>query len=155
MANLKQYPDGSLGIYSDAEGIDVARFGGPRTPTASAPNFRGGSTLKLPVAGPTDTAGGLLAWLNNLGYDIIVQGASLDVTTASSAACTVSIGQAAGATTLDATFISGQTVATAGQFAKATPVAKKVTNGTYITASTATGASAGLVGNLYVEFIPA
>ena len=45
--------------------------------------------------------------------------------------------------------------AATGQFAKSTPVAQKVPNGQFITASTASGASAGLVGKLYVEFCPA
>ena len=88
-------------------------------------------------------------------FDIIVYGATLDVTTQSSGACTVSVGAAANGTTLNAGMISGQSVAATGQFAKATPVAQKVPAGQFITASTASGASAGLVAKLYVEFCPA
>lgn len=155
MAALKQNTDGSVSIMRETDGQELFRAGGPATVGASAPGFVPGSTLKLPVAGGTDTAGGLLAWQNNLGYDIIVYGATLDVTTQSSGACTVSVGAAANGTTLNAGMISGQSVAATGQFAKATPVAQKVPAGQFITASTASGASAGLVAKLYVEFCPA
>jgi hypothetical protein len=154
MASLKQNADGSLSIFSELEGKDVLRAGGPAVASAAAPNFRPGSTLKFPVAGPTDTAGALGAWQNNLGHDILVTGCFLDVTTQSAGACTVSIGGAANGTTLNATLISGQSVAAAGTFTKATPPVQKVAAGAFITASTASGASSGLVGNVYIEYVP-
>jgi hypothetical protein len=80
---------------------------------------------------------------------------ALDVTTQSAGACTVSIGGAANGTTLNATLISGQSVAATGTFTKATPPVQKIANGTWITASTASGASSGLVGQVYIEFVPA
>ena len=155
MAALKQNTDGSVSIMRETDGQELFRAGGPATVGANAPAYLPGSTLKLPMAGPTDTAGGLLAWQNTLGYDIIVYGATLDVTTQSSGACTVSVGAAVNGTTLNAGMISGQSVAATGQSAKATPVAQKVPAAQFITASTASGASAGLVAKLYVEFCPA
>lgn len=153
MASLKQNADGSLSIYSEAEQKDVMRAGGPAVASAAAPNFRPGSTLKFPIAGPTDTAGALGAWQNNLGHDILVTGCFLDVTTQSAGACTVSIGGAANGTTLNATLISGQSVAATGQFAKSSPPVQRVAAGAFITASTASGASSGLVGAVYVEYV--
>ena len=155
MPALKQNTDGSVSILRESDSQELFRAGGPPAVGATAPAFLPGSTLKLPLAGGTDTAGGLLAWQNNLGYDIIVYGATLDVTTQSSGACTVSVGAAANGTTLNAGMISGQSVAATGQFAKATPVAQKVPAGQFITASTASGASSGLVAKLYVEYCPA
>ena len=155
MPALKQNTDGSVSIIRESDSQELFRAGGPLVVGAAAPAFLPGSTLKLPIAGPTDTAGGLLAWQNTLGYDMIVYGATLDVTTQSSGACTVSVGAAANGTTLNAGMISGQSVAATGQFAKATPVAQKVPNGQFVTASTASGASAGLVARLYVEYCPA
>jgi hypothetical protein len=155
MASIKQNPDGSLSIVSDLEGIDVMRAGGPAVASAAAPNFRPGTIVKWQINGPTDTAGALGSWQNNLGYAIIVIGIALDVTTQSAGACTVSIGGAANGTTLNATLISGQSVAATGTFTKATPPVQRVAAGAFITASTASGASSGLVGNVYVEYIPA
>jgi hypothetical protein len=155
MASLKQNADGSVSIFSELEGIDVMRAGGPKTPTASNPNFRPGSYLKWQINGPTDTAGALGSWQNTLGYDIIVTGVCLDVTTQSAGACTVSVGQAANGTSLSGNIFNGQSVAATGQFSPASPAAKKVTAGQFITASTASGASSGLVGQLYIEFVPA
>jgi hypothetical protein len=155
MAALKQNTDGSVSIMRETDGQELFRAGGPPAVGATAPAFLPGSTLKLPVAGPTDTAGGLLAWQNNLGYDIVVYGATLDVTTQSGGACTGSVGAAANGTTLNAGMISGQSAAATGQFAKATPMAQKVPAGQFITASTASGASSGLVAKLYVEYCPA
>ena len=155
MANLKQNPDGSVSIFSEREGIDVLRAGGPKAPTASNPNYRPGSYLKWQINGPTDTAGALGSWQNNLGYDILVTGVAIDVTTQSAGACTVSVGQAANGTTLSSNIFNGQSVAAAGQFAPAAPAARKVAAGQFITASTASGASSGLVGQLFIEFVPA
>jgi hypothetical protein len=155
MAALKQNTDGSVSIIRETDGQEVFRAGGPKTVSASAPAYMPGSVLKLPVTGGTDTAGGLLAWQNTLGYDILVDAATLDVTTQSSGACTVSIGGAANGATLNAGMISGQSVAATGTFGKATPVAQKVAANAFITASTASGASAALIGNVYVSFFPA
>jgi hypothetical protein len=72
MAALKQNTDGSVSIMRETDGQELFRAGGPLAVGATAPAFLPGSTLKLPIAGPTDTAGALLAWQNNLGYDIVV-----------------------------------------------------------------------------------
>jgi hypothetical protein len=154
--DLKQFADGSMGIYSDLEGAELFRVGGPKSPTSSTPNFRNGSWLKLNANGGTDTAGGLTSWQNNLGYDIIVTGFVLDVTTVATAACTASFGQTAtSGVTSATTFLSAKDVnAATGSFPNAATLSKKVPVNTWITGSVGTGASAGLVANAYFEFIP-
>ena len=155
MASLKQNADGSLSIFSELEGIDVLRAGGPAAPTPAAANFRPGGVIKWKINGPTDTPGALGSWQNTLGYDIIALSATLDVTTQSAGACTVSVGKAANGTTLAATLIGGQTVAAVGTFTGGAGAVIKIPAGQFVTASTASGASSGLVAQVYVEFVPA
>lgn len=155
--DLKQFADGSVGLQSDAEGFELFRVGGPKTVGPSTPNYRNGGWIKLSANGGTDTGGGLTSWTNNLGYDIIVTTFVLDVTVVATAACTASFGQTAtNGTTSSANLLSAKDVHTAtGTFPNAATVSVKVPQNTFITGSVGTGASAGLVANAYIEFIPA
>jgi len=151
MANIRQNPDGSLGIFADAEGVEVARFGGPSTASVAVPKFRGTVTAAIPVVGPTDTAGALGAWQVPSGYgNVIIKRIILNVITQSAGACTVSSGVAANGTTLNAGMISGQTVAAVGVFTSTS--VQTMTNAQFVTFSTASGASSGLVAVAYIEF---
>jgi hypothetical protein len=149
---LVQNADGSLTLLEDRANVPVARFGGPPTRVGGAnatnvnvPNYRGIITLVMRLQGPTDTAGGLAAVANPFGQTVYVMGGcNLVVTTQSAAACTVSIGPAANATTLAATVFSGISVAATGQTNSVLVPAWTATQ--FMTASTATGASSGLVG---------
>ena len=125
MASLKQNADGSLSIYSDAEQKDVFRAGGPAVATAAAPNFRPGSYLKWQINGPTDTAGALGSWQNNLGYDIMITGAFIDVTTQSAGACGVNVGVGATGTSNTGALLNAVSVAAVGQVTRATPPVQK------------------------------
>ncbi len=98
-----------------------------------------------------DAAGGVFAWKNPEDEDINVIHMLLDVTTKTSAACTVSVGIADNATTLGTDFLSGQSVATAGIFANS--AAKKVGKNKFVTGSKASGAIAGLVGFAYITYV--
>jgi hypothetical protein len=136
----------------------VNRQGGYAGPAGSnAPSFIPGSSLSFNFAGGTDTAGGILSWQNTLGYDIIVTWHAIYVTTIASGACTISIGQTAvSGTTSSSNMISGQDVHSAtGLFGTSSPIAVKVGQNEWITASKASGASAALVGRAYFYFIPA
>ncbi len=105
-----------------------------------------------------DTAGGLFAW--SPGAAAIVKGLFLDVTTKATAACTVDCGVAANGTTSNDTLIDGLDVnAATGLFSN---IIDHGTNGLahvrcgatqYVTGSVATGASAGIVGKAYIEYI--
>lgn len=107
---------------------------------------------KLALAAGTDTAGGLGAWANPEGVNILVTNVYLDVTTASTGACTVSAGVAANATTLNATLLSGKNVNTVATYSSA-GVIQKMTPSQFVTFSTASGASAGLVANAYITYM--
>lgn len=151
MASIRQNADGSLGIFSDAEGVEVTRFGGPASASVAAPIWRGTYIAKIPLTA-SDTAGGVFAFQPpDTSKNWIFERVVLDVTTQSSAACTVSIGVAANATTLNSTLVSGQSVAAAGVFS-AVNVQKYTAATQYVTGSVASGASAGLVGFAHLHF---
>lgn len=115
-----------------------------------------------PVAlGALDTGGGVLSLLNPEGVDLIIPsgGLLLDITTKSTAACTLDGGVGSGATTVYDTLIDGLDAnAAAGTFDN---IADKGTNGgpvkwpagEYLTVSMKTGAAAGLVGNAYIGYV--
>jgi hypothetical protein len=156
--NLVQNADGSLTLRNEADGVNVARFGGPATPSANAPAFRGRTVVKLPL-GAGAGGGGILSWQNPELQDVIVTALFLDVTTPSAGACTVSFGTtAAGGTTLSSNLVDTLSVAAAGLFDNVTDkgvngkTRQRLAAGKWLTGSVATGAAAGLAGNAYVEY---
>lgn len=153
----RQNADGSVSGLRERDLAEVYRYGGLAGPAGSfTPSYPGGGTLAFNVAGGTDTAGGLLGWQNNLGYDIIVTSHWLDVTTIATGACTVSFGQTAtNATTSASNMINGQDVHSSTGVFNGGALSVKVANGTWITGSKASGASAGLVARAYFSFTPA
>lgn len=115
-------------------------------------------TVRVPLSAAADTAGAILAWANPEGVAIIAE-ILVDVTTATSGACTADFGVAADATTLNDTLIDGVSLNATGV---KNGVKNAGTNGVmyvrvgptqYITGSTASGAVAGLVGNAYIRYI--
>jgi hypothetical protein len=123
------------------------------------PTLRSSSKAVVPILGGVDTGGGLGVWQNNTGGAVIIDRVVLDVTTASSAACSLEAGTtAASATTASANLITGQDVHSAivttdnigaGGAGK---YIQRLAAGGWVTFSTASGASAGLAGNAYVSF---
>lgn len=155
MAVEQQHADGSYGGLRERDSLETWRAGGYRGPAGSnTPAFFGGFSLDFNLGGGTDTAGGILSYQNNFGYDIIVTGHQLDVTTASSGACTVSFGETAtSGTTLSSNFINGQSVASTGTF-NGGALSVKWPQGKWITGSTASGASTGLVASAKIQCLP-
>lgn len=160
MAQLRQNPDGSASFVSEVTGVEVMRAGGPKPVGApgaglSVPDFRPGSWLKVgPFAGVVATTGGAIgAWTNNLGYDILVLSSAFDVTTVSTGAANLTVGQnATGVTTAASNIIAAVSVASAG--VKNSTLGVKVKAGEFVTLQGSADTS-GLVGSLYLEFIPA
>lgn len=107
-----------------------------------------------------DTGGGVFAWANPEAGAIIVERVVIDVTTASTGACTIDVGVTpTSATTVVDNLLDGQSVATAavldnienqGTNGKS---AGRLASGKWVTASVASGASAGLVGSAYIHYI--
>jgi hypothetical protein len=148
--NLIQNADGSLGFVDEATGLQIGKIGGGAA-TKSVAAWRMPFTLELLISGPTDTAGALGAIANPFGRSFYIIDTLLAVTTQSAGACTVSIGCAANATTLNATLISGQSVAATGIFGGGLIANRQIwTSALFLTASTASGASSGLVASLLV-----
>lgn len=160
MADFQQLADGSVQIIdlnsvpTFRSGGALTRVGGAAATNTNVANFRGVTLVVARIQGPTDTAGGIAALANPFGVLCYVLGsAQLIVTTASTAACTASIGIAANATTLSATLFSGINVNATGSTNSVLVPSWGATQ--FLTASTATGASAGLVGIVAVPvFVP-
>jgi hypothetical protein len=108
-----------------------------------------------------DTAGGVLSWANPETTAIIINRFTVDTTTKSTGASTVSFGTTAvSATTLSANLMDGTDLGTAaGTFdniQNAGTLGKplqKLAVGKWVTGSKATGAAAGLVGFCYIEYM--
>ena len=114
--------------------------------------------------GDADTAGGIFAWQNPESSAILVTRVVVDRTTKSTGACTADIGTAANGTTSSDNLMDGVDVGAAAAIED--NIEDKGTNGKarqrldalggttdYITASKATGAAAGLVGNAYIFYV--
>lgn len=112
-----------------------------------------------------DTAGGLFAWQNPESVKVLVTRLLVHLTTAAAAACTGDFGPAADATTLNDTGIDGLDLnAAAGLFDNVNDagtngkarfiVDEKGGTNDHVTGSTASGASSGIVGFAYIEYVP-
>lgn len=107
-----------------------------------------------------DTGGGVFSWQNPEDAAIIVERVVIDVTTASTGACTIDVGvTATSATTVVDNLLDGQSVAAVAtldnienQGTNGKSVGR-LASGKWVTASVASGASAGLVGSAYIHYI--
>ncbi len=129
----------------------------PRNPTTYGDRVP--VTVKVALA-TVGTAGGVFAWANPTGVDILVGPVVLNVTTKSTGASTVDVGVAANGTTSNDTLIDGVDTGTAT--IRANTVKNAGTNGVsfvlctstqYITASQASGDVSGLVGFAYITYV--
>lgn len=130
-----------------------------RFDTPSGSRYRIEKIAKVAIAA-IDTSGGLFSWANPESSSIIVNGIYLNVTTKATAACTVDIGTtAATAVTATDNMIDGVDVGTAAglfsNFDDAGTNGKKdqlLATGKWVTGSVASGASAGIVGYVYIRY---
>lgn len=111
--------------------------------------------------GVADTGGGVFAWANPESVSIVIERIVIDVTTASTGACTIDVGTTAvSATTLSDNLIDGLDTNTAiGTFDNITDKGsngksrQKLASGKWVTASRASGAAAGTAGFAYIHYI--
>jgi hypothetical protein len=157
MENALQYGDSSMAFVNAEDSFKDLHIGGVAA-TSSTPRLINERVAVLALAN-VNTAGGVFAW--KPGVSIIVTRAVLHVKTVATGACTLSIGVAANGTTLNDTLLEGVDVHSAtGIFDNlANPgtdgLARVLVGSTqYVTGSVASGASAGLVGFLYVHYYP-
>lgn len=107
-----------------------------------------------------DTAGGVFAWQNPEAGSIVISRVEVNVTTVATGACTLDIGTTAtNATTSSDTLIDGLDVnAATGLFDNITDKGTNgksrqlLASGKWVTASKASGATAGLVGYAYIYY---
>ena len=146
---------GVLQFKNDLDQVIDGIIGGPGSPSVSSPRFYSDALAKMPMAAGVDTGGGIVAWQNPFNYSLIVQGLILDVTTGSTnATATVISGVVANATATGTTLLTAQAINATGTFNGGFK-SVKMTTGQWVTVSIGTGASTGLVGNVYINFSPA
>jgi hypothetical protein len=162
MANvITALADGTYAVQNTADNVNDSHLGGPASPSVANPRFMMKRVMKVPL-GVVDTGGGVLSWVNPHSFAIIIHRVTLDVTTKSTGASTIDVGTTAvSATTSSDNLIDGQDTGTAiGTFDNITEKGtngksrQKLAVGAWVTASKATGACAGLVGNAYIEYYP-
>lgn len=159
--NLHQVSDGSAVLQDDISGRGLMRVGGPDAGTVASPRFTVPHTAKMALAA-VDTGGGVVSFLNPLLVAAIIQRIYIDVTTVATSACSVSAGTTVvSATTSVANLIDTLDVHSAtGLFDNITDKGsagkskQRLAVGGWVTISVASGASAGLVGNAYIEYTP-
>jgi hypothetical protein len=128
------------------------------TGAVSAPNLA--RCVKVALAA-VDTAGGVFSWQNPEGAAIIVKRVIVSVTTVAAGACTLNVGTTAVSgttsannllTTLDIHSATGiwDNLLTPGASGKACAT---LASGKWVTGSLGAGATSGLVGSAYIEYI--
>ena len=135
------------------------------TATAGQINTLYGTDRAVKVArvalASANTGGGVLSWANPESSAILIERVIIDVTTKSTNACTIDVGTTAtSGTTSSNNLIDGLAVGTAaGTFDNITDKGtngksrQKLASGKWVTASTASGSAAGLVGYAYIHYI--
>lgn len=164
-----QLPDGSYAGIRERDGLEEWRAGGYAVPApistssvgvlpAHQPGYLGGSTLHFNIGSDTssnDSAGGkLLCWQNLKGFDLIVTGHILDVTTASGAACSASFGRSTNSTGTSANMIATQSVSVIGVF-NGGALSIRVNQNDFLTGSVSAGTSSALRARAYFTYLPA
>jgi len=149
--NIRQNVDGSASFVDDTLG-EVARVGGSSASAA----YRSPITVKVALA-ITSGGGGAFAWTPPVSNQaVIVTSVVADITTG--VAQTISIGVAANATTSSANLIDTLTMTTGvydnitNKGAGGLPT-RKVAVGQYVTGTNSATAT-GLVGNVYITYLP-
>lgn len=105
-----------------------------------------------------DGAGVTESNANPFGADVMIVSALLDITTASTGACTLDIGVGADATTSNDQLFDGLSAATTGQYGTGVSGGtngkggQKWTSSTFLNIAEASGDITGLVGKLYVQY---
>lgn len=128
---------------------------------ASADELNRGALKKVTGAlAAVDTGGGIFSWANPEDGDIIVEHVALVVTTKTTEACSVDVGTTAtSATTSSDNLIDGKDInAATGTFTNLESAgtngkaAQRLAKGKWVTASKASGASAGLKGSYEIYY---
>ncbi len=97
--DIKQKSEGTFALYSDQEGKDIWKVGGPKTATQANPQYRAPYSFKVPVTTNAPTTGAAVSIQNTTGDDLLVGLIKVAVTTAQTLTINLSIGTGASSTT--------------------------------------------------------
>lgn len=159
--DLKQNPDGGMAFYSDQEGKELGKVGGPKTPVGglnATANFRLSTIYHIPLKGVSSTP--YTAAVANIilepNDDLIIQKAEVLVSS-TSPACTIDIGFATSAgiaptTTLITNGVPTGTLTPTTLVGGTSAVGTKLAAGSYIVATPQqnTTTCATFAGDLYI-----
>lgn len=164
--DFKQNPDGSASIYSDQEGKEVFRVGGPGTlvgvtgPNQAPANFRGKFAVKctLNTTGQ-GTASALVTWQNTTGNNLLVGHTYLNFTTAQTPTINLNVGVGGSALSIDTLLINALSAnSTTGIFDNITDKgsggksrAQLPANSWFIVCTDAVGSCTSLRGDVYFD----
>ena len=161
MATIRQNADGSLGVISESEGIEVNRIGGPKTPTAATGyTHRQENTAKITLGVATGAlTQSLVQWQPpNNAEDVIITlvYVSVQTTGAANLECGTAISNSIGSSNL----IDALPLSAPGLFDNITDKGSSGKSRQYLTAGSFVVASpdatpAGLVGSMYITYIKA
>ena len=149
---------GINGLYVGKAGAEVLVADGLRT---SVELNRGAIKKVTGNLAAVDTGGGVFSWANPEAGDIIIEHVALVVTHVATSACTVAVGTTtASGTTSSNNLIDGKDVnAATGIFTNlesggtAGKTGQRLATGKWVTASKASGASAGIVGTYEIYYM--
>lgn len=147
-------------LAGTALSFTAAQFNQVMTAFGTVTFDRGVKTARVALATGA-SGGGVFAWQNPEASSILIVRVVIDVTTKTSAACTIDVGTTAtNATTSSNNLLTGLDVGTAaGTFDNITDVGasgksrQKLASGKWVTASQASGAIAGIVGFAYIQYV--
>lgn len=144
------------------DGVAINAISGVGTAFGSVAADRVIKIAKVSIGG-TALHAGVLAWTNPEASSVFVLRCVLDVTTASTGACTVDIGPTAtSATTASDTLIDGKSVAGTGTFdstddtdngTNGVAKAQKLASAKWVTFKEASGDATGLVAVAYIFYV--
>jgi hypothetical protein len=168
--DFKQKDNGAAALWSDQEGKELWRIGGPSSVTGitggnqPGHQYRAPFTVKVPLnTSGSATASALLTWQNVGPTDLIIGHTRVDVTTGQTLTCTISVGVGASALSMDVLLIdsfaaAGVTPGSAGVFDNITDKgaagkarAKLPVNSFVNVICASSGSVTSLTGNLYFD----
>lgn len=160
MASVKQFADGSLGVYSDLEQKTLWRVGGPASPAQGTDaTYRAPFTIKIPIATSPGTT--VVTWQNTSGDDLLIGHTQINCTTAQTTSLIFSVGTAGTAASIGTNLIDSFT-ATAGSVGPFDNITDKgsagkaralLTNNSWVTVYTVSSSVTSFVGALYLDVV--
>jgi hypothetical protein len=166
--DFRQKPDGTAAIYSDQEGKDLFVVGGPASITGVTTGqppvqYRGVFTVKIPLSTTGQgTAAALATWQNTTPDRLIVGHTYIDITTAQTPTCFISVGVGGSALSIDTILIDSLSCNATGVFdnitEKGTAGKSRVAipaNSFVNVITSALGSATSVVGIVYLDMIKA